>query len=80
MSEQSPKTTLGYLQGDQSEIQLSKSLSFIVSKGNQRSTEFHVAVHNYDVLYIKGEYRIALQAGRVPCGCELKMSIKMCPN
>jgi hypothetical protein len=29
----SPKTTLGDLQGDQSEVQLSKSLSFIVNQG-----------------------------------------------
>jgi hypothetical protein len=32
MSKQSPKTTLGDLQGDQSEVQLSKSPSFIVSQ------------------------------------------------
>jgi hypothetical protein len=32
MSKQSPKTTLGDLQGDQSEVQLSKSLSFIISQ------------------------------------------------
>jgi hypothetical protein len=32
MSEGSPKTTLGDLQGDQSEVQLSKSPSFIVNQ------------------------------------------------
>jgi hypothetical protein len=40
MLEGSPKTTLGDLQGDQSEVQLSKSPSFIVNQGginNQRS-------------------------------------------
>jgi hypothetical protein len=31
MSKRSPETTLGNLQGDQSEVQLSKSPSFIVS-------------------------------------------------
>jgi hypothetical protein len=39
MSKQSRKTTLGDLQGDQSEVQLSKSPSFIVNQGginNQR--------------------------------------------
>jgi hypothetical protein len=33
MSKQSHKTTLGDLQGDQSEVQLSKSPSFIVNQG-----------------------------------------------
>jgi hypothetical protein len=33
MSKGSPKTTLGDLQGDQSEVQLSKSPSFIVNQG-----------------------------------------------
>jgi hypothetical protein len=55
MSKRSPKTTLGDLQGDQSKVQLHKSPSFIVSQGSKRSTEFHVAVHNYGLIRIKGK-------------------------
>jgi hypothetical protein len=29
-----------------------------------------VAVHNYDVVYIKGEYQSAPRMFRVPCGYE----------
>jgi hypothetical protein len=65
MSEGSPKTTLGDLQGDQSEVQLSKSPSFIVNQGgNHRSMEFHVAVFNCDIVYIKGELQSAQADGR----------------
>jgi hypothetical protein len=38
--------------------------------------EFHVAVCNYDVIYIKGECRIALWISRVLCGYELENEYK----
>jgi hypothetical protein len=39
-----------------------------------------VAVRNYDVIYIKGECRIAPRLDGVLCGCGYKVSIKACPN
>jgi hypothetical protein len=65
MSEGSPKTTLGDLQGDQSEVQLSKSPSFYSkSRGNNRSMKLCVAVYNYDALQIKGESWSTQAGGR----------------
>jgi hypothetical protein len=70
------KTTLGDLQGDQSKVQLSKSPSFIVGQRDIRSTEFCMAVHNYDVVYIKGECRSAPWTFGVPCGYEWRDDYK----
>jgi hypothetical protein len=38
--------------------------------------EFCVAVRNYDVVYIKGECRIAPRISGVPCGYELENEYK----
>jgi hypothetical protein len=32
--------------------------------------EFHVAVPNYEVVHVKGEYWSALRTFGVSCGCE----------
>jgi hypothetical protein len=41
-----------------------KSPSFILSQRNNRSTEFRMAVFNYDVVHIKGEFQSAQADGR----------------